>query len=146
MNIVQLNTVNLGGDIVVKKSEGGSSGGGKYYLIDGQKMIDAVGVIAGVTDTLDKRSATFTLLEMIARSTAYILYVYRGTLRSMPGLLDAGDTPSEDFRQTELTGVKFEQGDSDTKSYEEEWSIFGVDPTSFLTPCTKEEFYALTTE
>lgn len=146
MNIVQLNTVNLGGDIVVKKSEGGSSGGWRYYLIDGQKMIDAVGVIAGVTDTLDKRSATFTLLEMIARSTAYILYVYRGTLRSMPGLLDAGDTPSEDFRQTELTGVKFEQGDSDTKSYEEEWSIFGVDPTSFLTPCTKEEFYALTTE
>lgn len=122
------------------------SGGGKYYFIDGQKMIDTVGVLVGITSTTDKRSATCTLLEMIGRLTAYILYIYRGKLRSTSGLLDIGDIPAEDFLQDELTGVKFEQGDSDVKSYEEMWSIFGVDPTSFLTPCTKEEFDALITE
>ena len=60
--------------------------------------------------------------------------------------MNVGDTPAENFLIEELLAVKRIKEDSEG-TYKDIWTAFvGIDSSSFLTPCTKEEFYALITK
>lgn len=134
MNVIQLNTVNLGGDIVVKKGEGGSSGGGSgrtiYVKLDWNN------------ENEENRPVVMSLLN---GSLA------RGSFGDTSGIF-----PITYFEQTtqSITAyslnlddiIKIKSADEETEiTLEELLTSQGVDFSSFPL-ITKEQFYDLTTE
>lgn len=118
----------------------------EYYLIDGAKLRTTIGELMGTTDETQIRPALIDVIGLMGRDLSYTVYIYRGSLRKAAAIMNVGDTPAENFLIEELLAVKRIKEDSEG-TYKDIWTAFvGIDSSSFLTPCTKEEFYALITK
>lgn len=121
----------------------------EYYLIDGAKLQTVIGELMGTTDVTQIRPVLINIIgaDYMGRDLSYTVYIYRGSLRQANSILDASDSSAEDFLIEKLVAVKRIKEDSEVTTYKDMWTaVLGIDPVSFLTPCTGEEFYALITK